>query len=200
MTALDNRLRLQRGDFHFTLPIGDKRIAYAYIRKNGCSAFKKAVGLPDAHVGQLVDNFRWRPWHRRDATVFVWRDPVERLVSLYRNKVLDGTGADDIIRSYRSTMGEEPSTFERFVEFAIQFKDPHCIPQHKHLKPIRYTHAIPLGRLHEHMVRIVGEEAAKPFKRRVNASKPSPVEVSERALSLIHQHYAGDFRMIARIN
>lgn len=86
---LDNRLVFQRGDYHLRLPIGGKRIVYAYIRKNACSAFKAAVGMPEAHVGQLVDAFRWRPWQPRDAAIFVYRDPVERLVSLYRNKVLE---------------------------------------------------------------------------------------------------------------
>lgn len=196
----DNRMALQRGDYHFLLPIGGKRILYAYIRKNACSAFKAAVGMSDAHVGQLVDAFRWRFWQRYDAAIFVYRDPVERLVSLYRNKVLDDSGNGDILKAYRTAMGEEPSTFERFVEFAAQDSDPHCIPQQQHLKPIRYTHAIPLGGLHDRMASLVGDKAAEPFRRRVNASKPVPVEITPRAAQMIREHYARDYRMIERIN
>jgi hypothetical protein len=195
----NNRLSPQRGDYHFRLPIGGKRIVYAYIRKNGCSAFKVAAGLPGAHIGQLVDAYKWRPWQRSDAAIFVYRDPVERLVSLYRNKVIDNVENGDILRAYRNTMGEEPTTFERFVEFAIQGRDPHCIPQRKHLKPIRYTHAIRLDRLYESMAEIVGEEAAEPFRHRVNPSVPTPVHVTDRARELVVRRYACDYRMIRRI-
>jgi hypothetical protein len=201
LRMFDNRLALQRGDHHFRLPIGGKRVVYAYIRKNACSAFKRAAGLPSsAHVGQLVENFRWRLWQPSDAAIFVYRDPVERLVSLYRNKILDGDGNSDILHSYESIMNEEPSSFERFVEFAVLEADPHCIPQYRHLKPIRYTHAIAIDRLHEIMTSIVGEEAAEPFRHKVNSSRPTPVDVSDRALSMIVNHYASDYRMIDRIN
>lgn len=197
----DNRLSLQRGDFHFSLPTGGKRFIYAYIRKNGCSAFKRAVGLPsDAHVAAMIERYEWRPFRRRhDGAIFVWRDPLDRLLSLYKNKILDAQHNGDIWRTYCKTMAEEPSTFERFVEFATTGADPHCIPQYKHLKPLRYTHAIELSELGAAMADLVGEEAARPFQHPVNASKSHEVHVSSRARELIERHYAKDYRMIELI-
>jgi hypothetical protein len=197
----NNRFALQRGDYHFTLPIGGKRIGYAYIRKNGCTAFKRAVGIGSgAPIGELVVQFKWRPWLRHDATIFVWRDPVERLVSLYRNKFLDHQDNGAILQAYRAAMAEDhPSDFERFVEFAIMGADPHCLPQRKHLKPIRYTHAIELPRLYEEMVTIVGTKSAEPFRSRVNASSKIEVPVSERARRMIEGYYDCDYRMIDTI-
>lgn len=195
----DNRGAKEQGRRHLLLPFGDQRIMYAYIRKNGCSAFKLAMGMLDADWTERVSAYQWTPSSRSDASIFVWRDPVERLVSLYRNKIIDQQQNLDITRTYRETMGEDASTFARFVELAVTGADPHCIQQHKHLMPIVYTHAVPLERLHESMVEIVGEVAAEPFRHRVNASPPTPVEISDRAMDLIRSYYACDFKMIEQM-
>lgn len=137
-----NRMARCAGQLHLTLPLGGKRIRYAYTRKNGCSCFKAALGYPPAtRISEIAQRHRSRWHHRIDASIFVWQDPEKRLVSLYRNKILDGRTNDDLLHRYRATMGEEPSSFERFAEFAA---DPHCLPQAAHLHPIIYTHAIPL--------------------------------------------------------
>lgn len=193
----DNRMAGRIGQLHLTLPLGDRRIRYAYIRKNGCSCFKAALGYhPATNVSEIARRHRSHWYHRVDASIFVWRDPETRLVSLYRNKILDGRNNEDLLRRYRATMGEEPSSFERFVEFAAFATDPHCLPQTDHLYPIVYTHAIPLHGLHDWMQRIVGTRAAQPFARRINDSASASVEVTARARSLIRSVYAADYRMI----
>lgn len=181
--------------------MGGKRIAYAYIRKNACSAFKVALGFsPSTQVKEIAPNYPFERWPWYHATIFVWRDPEERLVSLYRNKILDRQDAADLLPDYRSTMGEEPSTFEKFAEYASLGADPHCRPQYDHLKPLRYSHAIPLVHLHEAMVEIVGSEAARPFAQNTNASVPHEVEITDRARTLIREHYVRDYQMIERLS
>ncbi|MFT4014774.1 MAG: sulfotransferase family 2 domain-containing protein [Paracoccus sp. (in: a-proteobacteria)] len=196
----DNRTARRAGQLHLTLSLGGKRIRYAYIRKNGCSCFKAALGYhPATKITEIARRHRSRWFYRHDATIFVWRDPEERLISLYRNKIIDGRNNEDLLQRYRAAMGEEPSSFERFAEFAELAADPHCLPQADHLHPIIYTHAIPLRRLHDWIQRIVGPRAAQPFARRVNDSASAPVEVTARARSLIRSVYAADYRMIERL-
>ena len=199
LPGFDNRLTFGTGRSHYALEIGGKRILYAYIRKNGCSAFKTAMGLAsDVSIG-AARRLRAGPFGRYDARIFVWRDPEERLVSLYRNKILDRKNAEDLIRRYREVMHEEPSSFERFALFATTGADPHLIAQRHHLRPIRYTHAIELGALHATMCALVGPEAAAPFRVPVNPSRKAPVEVTPYARALLHRIYACDFQMIEAI-
>lgn len=199
--AFDNRASRHAGRAHLLVEIGGLRIRYAYIRKNGCSAFKAAMGY---HSETRIAAIRAR--HRApflmpcDASVFVWRDPVKRLVSLYRNKVLDGTNNADFIRRLLRHTGEVAPSFDRFVEFAVRGLDPHCWPQTACLQPLAYSHAIPLDHLHATMTGIVGEGAAAPFARPVNSSRDTPVEVSQKARNMIRHHYAADYRMIATVS
>lgn len=195
----DNRLSLQGGRLHLSFELGGRKTAHAYIRKNGCSAFKRALGFdPSTDVEAVASAYPYRRGHH-DATIFVWREPLERMVSLYKNKVLERKNAAYLLASYRETMGEEPSTFERFAEYACRERDPHCWRQRDHLMRLRYTHAIPLHRLHEAMCGIVGAEAAAPFALKANATGDEPVEVTDRAAALIRRHYARDYAMISRL-
>lgn len=198
--AFDNRFTLGKGRRHLTLTLGGKRILYAYIRKNGCSCFKSVIGGdPDMPVSALPSEARSGYFRHYDAKIFVWRDPEERLISLYRNKILERRNADDLVSRYWQVMGEPPSTFERFAVFAMTDADPHLVPQRQHLRRIRYTHAIELRSLHKSMVRLVGPDAAEPFRETFNASLPAPVHVTPYARALIHRHYACDYAMIERI-
>lgn len=200
ISAYDNRAARGTGQLHLMLRLGDVRICYAYIRKNGCSCFKAALGYPAAtRISEIACRHRRRWFQGHDAAIFVWRDPLDRLLSLYRNKILDRIGADDILCRYRAAMGREPSDFESFVRFAMLGVDPHCLPQTAHLRPMLYTHAIPLAGLHRAMAAIVGTDAAAAFRQPVNSSAAHPVEVSDRALALVHAHYAADYRMIGRL-
>lgn len=196
---LDNRLSLQRGKLHLYLELNGVRIAYAYIRKNGCSAFKRAMGFdPTTQVDNIAKTNRWRPWQRFDHAIFVYRDPLERLISLYRNKVIDGRGSADILRTYYRTMREAPTTFERFVEFACLEEDPHCWKQTDHLKPLNYT-AVALSQLYPAMSEIVGPGAAEIFRRKENSSSPHQIEITDRARAMLKEHYAKDYALICRI-
>lgn len=197
---LDNRSEKFPGRLHLSLSLGGKRICYAYIRKNGCSSFKAALGYaPDTRISDIARRHRTQWYHRHDATIFVWRDPVERVVSLYRNKIVDGRGADDLVARYHAVMGEAPSSFSRFLEFASLGRNPHCLPQADHLRPIVYSHAIPLYGLHDAMHQLGGPVAARAFLHSFNRSRPTPVDVTESHRKFIRQIYAADYRMLDRI-
>lgn len=193
----DNRFSLfSRGRTHLTFDLGGVRIAYAYIRKNACSTFKRAVGMPDTRIEGVEAAF---PFDRRhDVAIFVYRDPVERLVSLYKSKILEQRNAIDIQRIYRETMGEEPSGFDRFVDFCILGIDPHSWTQASHLRRLKYL-AIPMHELHTEMVRLVGETAAAPFATKSNATREDTIDVSDETRTRIERHYAADCRLINQI-
>lgn len=198
IASFDNRYSLSRGRTHLSFQLGGKRIRYAYIRKNGCSAFKSAMGFDYRSKLSLIRrHHRVSPFAKYDATIFVWRDPEDRIISLYRNKIIDGVEGDELYIRFRAFAAPHELTFERFVAFCVMGGDPHCIPQSTHLKPLFYTHAIPLHRLHEAMVEIVGGEAAGPFEIAINSSKPTPVVVSDWARHTIRHHYACDYKLIA---
>ncbi len=195
----DNRRSLGLGKLHLALPIGDKLIRYAYIRKNGCSAFKTAIGYSHAFkISEIKSSFRCKMFDRYDATIFVWRDPEDRAVSLFKNKILDKND-NEVFEKFTRFCNHDDMSFERFVEFCGKNPDPHCWPQSKHLKPIRYTHAIPLSRLHETMEELVGKEAAQPFTTPVNPSNRKPVHVTDRARLLIRKYYDEDFKLIEKL-
>lgn len=201
--GFDNRFfpHMARSPRHLAFTMGGKRILYAYIRKNGCSSFKAAIsGDPDIRFSELRSSYPASRLTRYDARIFVWRDPEERLVSLYRNKVLDAPHADDLVRRYRQVMDEAPSSFDKFALFATTNADPHVWPQRLSLFHMRYTHAIALPQLHEVMTDLVGAEAAEGFRVPRNSSAKTPVKVSPFARALIHRHYRCDFDMIARIH
>lgn len=73
--SFDNRLSLSRGKRHLTFWLGGKRIRYAYIRKNGCSSFKAAMGYAGKTLGEIPPKFKSRYFGHHDATIFVWRCP-----------------------------------------------------------------------------------------------------------------------------
>lgn len=199
--SFDNRwaLRKVRGRVHLTLNLGGKRIAYAYIRKNACSAFKQALGFhPSEQIDTVAQGHRY-DGGACDAAIFVWRDPVDRLLSLYKSKIIERRGAVGMIQACEKILGHIPSDFDEFVDFAIQMPDPHCWTQYSHLRRLNYTHAIPMDSLHDVMVSLVGEDEAAIFKSPVNASSEIQVEVSDASRQKIASCYAEDYRMIRRV-
>ncbi|AHJ62422.1 Hypothetical protein GbCGDNIH3_0639 [Granulibacter bethesdensis] len=196
----DNRGRFRPGRQHLTFMLGGKRILYAYIRKNGCSSFKAAMGLhPETRIGHIPRKYKIWPFGHYDARIFVWRDPEARLVSLFRNKILDRHNAEDLIARYRCIMREEPSTFEKFAVFASLNGDPHVVPQYRHLHPIRYSHAIELSQLHDAMADLVGTEEAAIFRKPFNPSQATRVEITPEARRIIRHYYRQDYAMVEKL-
>jgi len=200
--SFDNRWSLHRtpGMLHLGFSINGKQIGYAYIRKNGCSAFKKLLGFhPSTDVSKISELYPFVSKRKYDAIIFVWRDPIERLISLYKSKILENRGATDIINRYQLSMGTYPSSFEEFVKFAVRWVDPHCIPQYTHLKRLRYTHAIPLQHLHQAMSHLIGKEHSGAFANPTNASSTIDLDIPAVTRRLIYRNYKVDYRMIRKL-
>lgn len=179
----------QHGDLHLVCRVGDVKLGYCYIRKNACSSFKRLFldmgdqtydpTLWPRKIDYMITNqmMRSRDAADCDRIVFVYRDPVARTVSLFKNKFIMRDGHEDLFQGYEALAGEPPeeTTFRHFVENYLRpdFRalDLHVLPQSWHLKRFHYSDAIPMENLHAHMTDVIGAELAdKYFKRPVNAT------------------------------
>ena len=185
---------------HYEIRANGRRILYAYIRKNACTSFKhligrritwqsllnRATGGPRARDPEDIRSLRpFRVSAPRaagpefDARVFVWRDPLERAVSTYLNKMVDRSGAGDFHANWRTVTGTDPETatfadYVAYVEEDFGAIDVHCMPQKAHLFAIPYTHAIPMSDLRTGIADVVGERLAeRHFSRPRNATEGS---------------------------
>jgi len=177
---------------HYRIRVGGKTFLYTYIRKNGCTAFKRLIAGQSPGVSLLnrlrgidPDQLRFIKRHKVstgdvnpadfDDILFVYRDPLERLVSLYLNKFVERAGAEDILARYRDASGCDPdaASFEDFMAYLdrdFTALDPHCFPQVSHLGDFPYSRAIPLKALHAAVVPLFGTALAdRYFRHPVNA-------------------------------
>ena len=180
------RDRHYRGPLHFAFEVSGRRVVYAYIRKNACTSFKRfllahagASEMPQGvkPIWVISDRFRaeyLRDFVRADRTMFVHRDPIDRIVSLYKNKFIQGRKAIDIHREYEDVTGEtaDEATFETFVlRYLPAARDPHTWSQRSHLYPSVYTDAVPIESLNDALRDILSPEVAdEHFTRPANAS------------------------------
>ena len=174
------------GPLHFHFRARGKDIVYAYIRKNAASAFKrmlfdlvgKSSTSPDGNLlGILLQSSRanfHNHFLRSDKTMFVHRDPVRRMVSLYKDKFIRARGAENIHADLKEKTNLNPSTvtFEEFVfKYLPHGTDWHLKPQRSHLFPGVYTDAIPIEHLTEAMAGILPSALAeKHFGEKTNAT------------------------------
>jgi hypothetical protein len=183
---------------HFELPIDGKKVIYCYIRKNACTAFKNLIceESPMRHDLQNCrskHNFMIRHHSVRSLTqlrhasdvIFVHRDPIDRIISLYVNKFIVRTEAKDILSSFEKTTGLNPdkTSFRQFVlrYLHLPFKkiDPHCRPQASCLAPLKYSRVIQINELHASMTEIIGSDLAdKYFGARANMTTYGKTEPS----------------------
>jgi hypothetical protein len=201
------------GRNHFHLRVGHQRIGYCYIRKNACSSFKKMfLDLAPAEYDRKSDerpiDFMRRHYRmeekdfaRCDHLVFVYRDPITRVMSMFRNKFVAGTGAVDIIRNFETLENRksDDASFRDFVEGYLQkdFQklDRHVLPQKLHLRRALYTDVIMIDDLHEHIDRILGTQIADTyFRRPVNRTSDIPLQpvagASEMPLRQVRKIFA----------
>jgi hypothetical protein len=167
---------------HFPFRANGKRILYAYIRKNACSSFKRLIVSRSPHKEKRPDFATSLAFLQRfhaergggdgagyDHTIFVVRDPAERLVSVYNNKFVQRDGHADIFANYAAVTGEDPDTasfhdfMTRYVGRPFETLDQHVRPQAENLRPAVYTDAILLDELHARMTGIVGPRMADRF-------------------------------------
>ncbi len=97
------------GGLHFTFELAGKRVVYCYIRKNASSAFKKLIVDCSPFSNLMKENenpihflYKYhkstaKDFSRADHIIFVYRDPIERILSLFKNKFIQQIGAQDIL-------------------------------------------------------------------------------------------------------
>lgn len=182
------------GGAHFTFSLENKRYVYPFIRKNACSSFAKfirdlEVGSkypPEKTIEVLTRKTAVR--HQRqvnasDCNFFIFRNPADRLVSLFNDKFIQGSGDDSLIANFHMLTGMDyrDSTFHDFVHKYLArylrpfsnrwLVDAHVIPQADHLWPIRYDCVISLDTLHSEACRLWRLELAdRYFKTPLNAT------------------------------
>jgi len=185
------------GRNHFVVDLPGLRLGYCYIRKNACTSFKNMFmdmapkemkKSPDQRpIDFMRSNMRLRRQDIRtcDRLVFVYRDPIERIVSLYKNKFIVRNGNTNIFGTYEMLTGKRPeeTSFQDFVTdyFDNDFSklDRHVLPQRRHLHHALYTDVMPMERLYSHMRGVIGEELAdKYFLHKSNASPITDIDES----------------------
>lgn len=158
------------------------RFFYTYIRKNASTSFKKLFQelYPGACPGEVpsIDCMMERARvtgltveevdERFDIKLFVYRDPVERVFSVFKNKLIQKDGAEDFLRRLSGVVSRcvDSLTFDDFVnEYVSLLKtrrwkevDGHLYPQIWHLLPISYNKVIPLESVHGEMSNILPQD------------------------------------------
>ena len=150
---------------HLAFRAGGRRFCYVYIRKNGCTGFKRFLGplaggsSDGPEIQRLLANLQVSFAHELVGTrrILVLRDPVARACSLFRNKLVQRSGSADIERNIQELTGQRAGSlcFRDFVQRYLgaflhadsAAIDPHCAPQAAHLWPIRYDTVLRLDDL-----------------------------------------------------
>lgn len=211
MKTLDLRNNiLSTGKGHFHFEVGGRRFAYAYIRKNACSAFKDLIcdtstlanyaEFKGSHLDFMGEHHKIRTADMLDSCdtkIFVYRDPFERVISVFVNKFVVQTGNTAIFDNYRAALGKNPqnATFENFVkEYCRDFRkrDVHIERQSQHLLPVRYDAALDMGSLHAGMADLIGVELAdRYFAHKVNSSTYGTDNLDKSQIKArdLHNHY-----------
>ena len=155
---------------------------YTYIRKNASTSFKKLFQLmhpglcpgktpslacmaKHAQIKDLSPNEIDQSFEKK---VFIYRDPIDRVFSVYKNKLIQQDGAEDLLGKLKAATGRDPGlmTFGDFVnEYVALLEterwkevDGHLYPQTWHLLPITYNMVIPMERVHEEMSEILPQD------------------------------------------
>ncbi|WP_173508503.1 MULTISPECIES: sulfotransferase family 2 domain-containing protein [unclassified Aliiroseovarius] len=149
---------------HYWFEANGKRFAYAYIRKNACTAFKTLICETSRRADFVETGLRpmrfMNKYHRIKTRrqldqchtrLFVYRDPYGRLVSAYLNKFVARKGHEDIFQRYQSATGQHPDDTS-FRDFVTRYcippfsqRDKHVRPQASRLLDLPYDHAIEMG-------------------------------------------------------
>jgi hypothetical protein len=191
----------------FRLPCSHSFIAYTYIRKNACSTFKtyltRCAGvsdIADPEVRKLRVNMdRVKP-ERVKHSIFVYRDPFERIVSGFLNKFVVNR-ASLVLDNYRKITGADPfdasfMDFLSYLETGAGEVDSHFWPQKAHLAEFTYTHPIHISRVTEVLSAMLnGEPHAETFAHKANETRYDPADNIDLRLTplrdLITMHDGG---------
>lgn len=210
---LTQRLRRRRlplhavGAPHLAFETTHERFVYAYLRKNGCTSMKNFLlahyNISYKHdldkINQLVKHLSVMRYDeiQNVQSLLVLREPVLRLCSLFRNKLIERPDSSFLPQRVAARTSRDPAemTFHEFVELYLtpcivdgdtEALDVHCLPQAVQLWPIHYNRVFLLKDLPQAAHELFGAETAQRyFERKVNASanELSDVEAADRPAS-----------------
>ncbi|WP_433923968.1 sulfotransferase family 2 domain-containing protein [Vreelandella sp. 21] len=192
---------------------------YTYIRKNASTSFKKLfqVLYPGACPGDIpsigcmmqharVEGLVPGEVNQRFATkLFVYRDPIDRVFSTYKNKIIQQDGAEDLLRRLEKVVGRDPAllTFDEFVqEYVLLLEterweevDGHLYPQVWHLLPITYNKVIRMDNVYKEMLDLLPVELCnqlfkEPSNSTTKGSLPLPWADSDCPAVYFRKKYA----------
>lgn len=162
---------------------------YCYIRKNGCSAFKRLFAAHSPHdfaasglseMAFMVRHHRATDAELSSPMVLVLRDPFERIASAFLNQFIMRLGRNEteLHESVARVTGKRPAdlSFTTFLKAYVlragAALDRHFHPQSTHVLPMSYSHVIALGEIERGMAGLLGDAiAAEFFGTPVNAAK-----------------------------
>lgn len=201
-----NRIFREKHRFSPDLLFESKGVSffYTYIRKNASTSFKKLFKAmyPDT-CPEEVPTIRCMAEHakvkgltfeeidqRFDTKLFVYRDPIERVFSVYKNKLIQQDGAEDLLRRLEKVVGRDPAllTFDEFVhEYVALLQterweevDGHLYPQVWHLLPITYNKVIRMDAVYQEMRELLPAELCdQVFKAPSNSTTRGSVPLAE---------------------
>ncbi|MBB3192210.1 glycosyltransferase family protein [Halomonas cerina] len=173
---------------------------YTYIRKNASTSFKKLFQLMHpglcpgktpslgcmAKYAQVKDLSPEEIDRSFTNKVFIYRDPIERVFSVYKNKLIQRDGAEDLLDKLRKVTGRDPGlmTFSDFVNEYVSLLeterwrevDGHLYPQAWHLLPITYNMVIPMENVYGEMLKLLPKELCdQAFREPSNSTKKGSV-------------------------
>lgn len=173
---------------------------YTYIRKNASTSFKLLFKefYPNACPGDLptiscmlkhaqVKEFQSEEINQRFSfKIFVYRDPIDRVFSTYKNKLVQQDGAADLLERLEGVVKRDPAllTFDEFVhEYVVLLDterweevDVHLYPQVWHLLPIIYNKVIRMDNVYKEMQELLSIEICdQVFKEPSNSTSKGSV-------------------------
>ncbi len=205
---------------HFGITVGGVPIAYCYIRKNACSAWKRlfveesALAAERARYGRAIAFMAAHHGlrsiaeiERCDRRIVVVRDPVERYVSAFVSLLVAGTPPPTrkLRNLGRRLIGREVEdiSFDMMLEHLLpngshrrrRRVEKHFWPQVWHLAPLRYTDVIDIDRLAATMKTMIGETlGARYFDKPVNATAAMPAYEDPAASGMPASELAARYR------
>lgn len=176
---------------------------YTYIRKNASTSFKKlfqeiypnacAGDIPSIHCmlehAQIKGLTPEEVDQRFSTKLFIYRDPVDRVFSVYKNKLIQQDGAEDLLSGLKKVVERDPAllTFDEFVQEYVELLDTkrwqevdgHLYPQVWHLLPITYNKVIRMDNVYQEMRGLLSKELCdRVFKDPSNSTTKGSVPLS----------------------
>lgn len=204
--------RLPKGQspgLHLAFRAGGRKFLYCYIRKNACSSFKRLIVSRSSRkdrLGRFPSRLEFmRHFHAPqkidtstcDHSIVIIRDPLDRVVSAWKNKFIQRNGHEDMFANYARVTGQDPETasfddfMTRYIGRPFEALDIHVRPQSHDLAPVVYSDAVLLPDLHSHMTGLVGPRIAdrfflQPINSTSGPAAPDSAETWTRSASDLH--------------